>query len=169
MVINICNFIDDYLLVPKKYLADITPYSHVKCWQTDNGTNFTSELFQRLLVLNRIKYERSPPYSLHQNGTAEWSWQTLFSKAGCLIKSKPPKTVWVYTLMASVYIGNRCYNKNTRKTRYESFTDSKPNLNKMHIFVMYKIKRNWILVMKKAFLSDMINKVQITWFIFRKQ
>ena len=37
--------------------------------------------------------------------------------------------------MASVYIRNRCHNKNTRKTPYESFTGSKPNLNKMHICV----------------------------------
>ena len=35
--------------------------------------------------------------------------------------------------MASTYIKN-CYDKNTRKTPYESFISSKPNLNKMHIF-----------------------------------
>ena len=36
--------------------------------------------------------------------------------------------------MASVYIRNHCYNKNTRKTPNESFTGSTQNLNKMHIF-----------------------------------
>ena len=36
--------------------------------------------------------------------------------------------------MASVYIRNHCYTKNTRKTSYESFTSSKLNLNQMHIF-----------------------------------
>ena len=36
--------------------------------------------------------------------------------------------------MASVYIRNCCYNKNTRKSPYESFPGLKPNLNKMHIF-----------------------------------
>ena len=36
--------------------------------------------------------------------------------------------------MASVYIRNCCYNRNVRKTPYESFTGSKLNLNKMHIF-----------------------------------
>ena len=36
--------------------------------------------------------------------------------------------------MALAYIRNRCYYKNTRKTPYESFTGSKPNFNKMHIF-----------------------------------
>ena len=84
----VINFIDDYfghtmlyflkhksdiLLTTKKYLADITPYGHVKCLQTDDGMKFTSEHFQRLFVLDRIKHERSALYSLHQNGTAEWS------------------------------------------------------------------------------------------------
>ena len=118
-----------------KYLADITPY--VKCLQTDNGTEFTSEPFQWLLVLNRIKHEQSASYSLYQNRTAEWSWQTLFSIARCLLfKSKLPKNLWVDALMASAYIRNSCYNKTTRKTPYESFTGSKPNSNKMHIFGM---------------------------------
>ena len=35
--------------------------------------------------------------------------------------------------MASVYT-RKNINKNTRKTPYESFTSSKPNFNKMHIF-----------------------------------
>ena len=37
------------------------------------------------------------------------------------------------------------------------------------VFIMYKIKRNWILIVKKASLSAMINKVQLIRFIFRKQ
>ena len=36
--------------------------------------------------------------------------------------------------MTSAYIRNCCYNKNTRKTPRESFSGSKPNLNKIHIF-----------------------------------
>ena len=137
----VINFIDDYsgltvlyflkhksdtLLATKIYLADINLYSHVKCLWTDNRTEFTSEPFQWLLVLNRIKQEQSAPYSQHQNGTAEQLWQTFFSMVRCLlIESKLPQNLWVYTLMASAYI---------RKTPYESFTHSKPNINKMHIF-----------------------------------
>ena len=146
----ILNFIDDYsgltmlyfskqksdtLLTTMKYLTDIAPYGHKKCLWTDNRMEFTSEPFQRLLVLNRIKHEQSAPYSPHQNGTAERSWWTLFSNARCLlIESKLPQNLWVYALIVSMYIRNHCYNKNTRKTPYESFTGSKQNLNKMHIF-----------------------------------
>ena len=84
----VLNFIDNYsgltmlyffkhksdtLLATTKYLADITPYGHVKCLQTDNKMEFTSEPFQWLLILNRIKHDQSAPYSPHENRTAEWS------------------------------------------------------------------------------------------------
>ena len=80
-----------------------------------------------------------------------------------LIESKLPKKLWVYTLMVSAYIRNHCYNKNTRKTPHESFSSSKPNLNKMHTFafLIYKIKRNWNLIVKKVSLLAKINKVQL--------
>ena len=62
------NFIDDCflkhksdtLLATKKYLADITPYGHVKCLQMDNGTEFMSETIQKLLVDNHIKHQPEP-------------------------------------------------------------------------------------------------------------
>ena len=44
----------DTLLTTKKFLADITPYGHVKSLRADKGTDFTSETFQRLLFENRI-------------------------------------------------------------------------------------------------------------------
>ena len=79
--------------------------------RTDNGTEFTSETFQRLLVNNRIKRQKSAPYSSHQNGTVERSLRTKFSMARyLLIESKLPKNLCVYTLMASAYIRNRRYN-----------------------------------------------------------
>ena len=63
----------DILLITKKYQADITPYSHVKCLWMDNGTEFTSEAFQQLLVDNQIKHQKSVLYSPYQNGTIEHS------------------------------------------------------------------------------------------------
>ena len=64
----------DTLLTTMKSLADTAPYGHVECLWTDNGMELTSEPFQRLFVLNRIKHEQSAPYSPHQNGTTEQSW-----------------------------------------------------------------------------------------------
>ena len=53
------------LLATKKYLAGVAPYGYVKCLRTDNGTVFTSEPFQRLLVLNRTKHNQSACYFPH--------------------------------------------------------------------------------------------------------
>ena len=85
----VLNFIDDYsgltllyflmhksdtLFTTMKYQADIASYSHVEFLLTDNETEFTSEPFQQLLVLNRIKHKPSVPYSPRQNGSAERLW-----------------------------------------------------------------------------------------------
>ena len=113
----------DTLLATMKYLTDITPNGHVKCLRTDIGTDFASEPFQKILVLNKIKHEQKAPYSPHQNGTNERPWWTLFSTTSCLfIESKGDKNLWVYTLMNSVNIKNRCYYKNTRQTHMKVLT-----------------------------------------------
>ena len=66
--------------------------------------------------------------------------------------------------MASEHIRNHYYNKNTRKTTYESFTSSKSNFNEMHIFGMtyVQIKTKLDSPCEKASLSAMINKLQLT-------
>ena len=46
-------------LATTKYVADSAPYGYVNCLQTNNGTEFTSEPFQQLLVLKRIKHKQS--------------------------------------------------------------------------------------------------------------
>jgi DNA-dependent RNA polymerase auxiliary subunit epsilon len=143
-------FVDDYsgmimiyLLVSKsetlrateKFLADMSPHGKVKCIRSDNGTEFTSQGFQNLLIKHSIKHEKSAPYSPHQNGTVERNWRSLFDMARCLlIQSKLPKTLWTYALMTSAYIRNRCYNPRIKKTPFHAFTNHKPNINNMHIF-----------------------------------
>lgn len=61
----------------EQFLADIAPYGMVKRLRSNNGTKFTLNEFKSLCVRNRIK-QFTAPYSLHQNGTAERGWRTLF-------------------------------------------------------------------------------------------
>ena len=62
-------------------------------------------------------------------------WRSLFEMARCLLlESKLPKTLWTYTVMAAVYIRNRCFNKRLGKTPYEALVGKKPNLSSIHIF-----------------------------------
>ena len=85
----VLKFIDDYfdtLLATSKYLDNIAPYGHVKCLQTNNETEFNSEPFQWLFVLNRIKYEQTGLYSLNQ-GEPYFPWKDV-----SLLSQNCPKT-----------------------------------------------------------------------------
>jgi len=71
-----------------KFLADIAPFGSVKCIRSDQGTEYTSHAFQKLMIENKIRHDFSAPHSPHQNGTAKRSWRTLFDMARCLLIEK---------------------------------------------------------------------------------
>jgi transposase InsO family protein len=136
--INMIYFLkrkSDTVQATEKFIADSSPYGTIKRLRTDNGTEFTCANFKSLLIKNKIKHEKSAPYSAHQNGTVERVWRSIFDMARCLLlESNVPKTFWTYAVMTSVHIRNRCYNKRLGKTPYEAFTGRKPNVSNMHVF-----------------------------------
>lgn len=125
----------DTTLATEKFLADTAPYSSVKCIRSDNGTEYTSNVFQSLLRDRGIRHETSSPYSPHQNGTAERQWRTLFEMGRCLLLEKGlPKTLWLYAVQTSAHIRNRCYNDRNKNTPFFMLTGKKPDLSKMWVF-----------------------------------
>ena len=111
------------------------PHGDIKCVRSDQGTEFTSAVFESLLIKNKIQHQKSAPYSPHQNGTIERSWRTIFEMARCLLKQASlPKHMWPYAVMCSTYIRNRCYNHRIECTPFEIFTGSKPDISNMHAF-----------------------------------
>lgn len=107
----------DTVSATEKFLADSAPYGKVKCLRSNNGTEFTSESFQNLLLKHSIKHEKSASYSPHQNCTAERGWRSIFEMARCLlIHAALPKNLWSYAAMCAVYIRNRCYNDRLNDT-----------------------------------------------------
>ena len=125
----------DTIAATQRFLADIAPYGKLKRLRSDNGTEYTSESFESLMINNQIRHEFSSPYSPHQNGTAERSFRTLFDMARCLIiEANLPKTWWPHALQTSAYIRNRCFNHRLGITAYEAVTGKKPDLSSMHIF-----------------------------------
>ena len=125
----------DTLKATEKFLSDCSPYGSVKCIRSDNGTEFTSNAFESLLIKHCINHEKSAPYSPHQNGIIERAWRSTFEMARCmLLESKLPKYLWTYAVMSTVYIRNRCFNARLGKTPYEVFTGRRPNVSGMHIF-----------------------------------
>ena len=137
------GFIMVYLLKNKsgttqateKFLADISSFGRVKCFRTDNGTEFTSSDFSSLMTRNKIKHEFSTPYSPHQNGNTQRSWRPLFEMAKCLlIEAGLPKPLWPYALKMSACIRNRCFNSRTGSTPQETLIGEKPNFSDLHVF-----------------------------------
>ena len=120
----------------EKFLADTAPLDKVKCIRSDNGGEFFRQEVKPLLQENKIKHEKCAPYSPHQNGTAERVWLLgLFNMARhLLLEAKLPKILWTYAVMASAYIGNRCFNDRLGKTPYDALTGIKLNLNNMRVF-----------------------------------
>ena len=110
-------------------------HGSVKRLRTDNGGEFISEEFRKLITSNKIKHEFSAPNSAHQNGTAERSWRTLFEMARCMqLESGLPKNLWTYAVKAASYTRNRCYSRRTKKTPYEMLNSRKPDIRNMHSF-----------------------------------
>lgn len=140
----------DATCATEKFLADIAPYGKVRTLsfhediflsgdvkrvRSDNGGEFTSNKFSDLLVRNRIKHEKSAPYSPHQNGTAERSWRTLFEMArSLLLEEGLPKNLWTYAVMTATHVRNRCYSQRLKNTPYGAITGMKPDVTKMQIF-----------------------------------
>ena len=124
------------LLLCKNFLSDVSPYANVKCFRSDNGTEFINSDIRNLMLQNNMKHEFIAPYSPHQNGTAERAWRSIFEMTRCLlIDAGLPKSLWCSAANAAAYIRNRCYNNRTNVTAYVAFTSTKPNLSNMHFLV----------------------------------
>ena len=61
----------------EKYMADVGVFGSVKCIRSDNGGEFVNKEFEALLIRNKIKHERSAPYSPLQNGKVERGWRSI--------------------------------------------------------------------------------------------
>ena len=117
------------------FFQDVFPSGEIKRLRSDNGGEYISKESKELLDKHSIKHELSAPYSLHQNGTAEHNWRTLFEMGrGILIESGLPKFLWTYAIMAATYVRNRCYVQRIKATPYGLLTGVKPNIAKLHIF-----------------------------------
>lgn len=116
----------DTITATKRLLSVTPPYDIIKRIRSTNGTGFTWEEFRALLVHSHIK---------HQNGTTERQWKSLFNMIRYLVtRVILSKSLGTCTVMASVYIRNRCYNSRLNKTLCAAFTEQIPDLSNMHIF-----------------------------------
>eukprot|EP00794_Sanderia_malayensis_P017213 gene17213-18934_t len=119
----------------KKFLADTAPIGTVKELHSDNGSVYTSEAFQKVLLDNGIKQNSTKPYTPSQNGKSERNWRGLMETARCLrAKADISKSFWPYAVRHAQYLRNRSFQRRTNATAYELFTRIKPDMRSVHPF-----------------------------------
>jgi transposase InsO family protein len=119
----------------QQFIADVAPIGSVKELHSDNGGEYMSQSFQKTLLDNQIKHSTTTPHTPYQNGKSERSWRSILEMSRCLISdAQLAKTFWPYAVKHSQYVRNRSYQRRTKSTAYELFTNEKPDMSKIHRF-----------------------------------
>lgn len=108
-------------------LAEKQTGKYVKCFQSDNGLEFTGKDFDNLLKDRGITRRLTVPYNPEQNGVAERRNRTLLDMARCLLAQSglPPK-FWAEAVNTANYIRNRCPSKSLQGlTPYQPYGQEK--------------------------------------------
>ena len=80
----------------------------MKVLRTDNGGEYVSTEFERLLEIEGIRHERTIPKTPQQNGVAERHNRTLVEMVrSMLLDSKLPQKFWGEAISTAVYLCNR--------------------------------------------------------------
>ena len=146
----IINFIDEYSSMIfvyclrskdeasaalQRFIADVAPIGKVKELHSDNGGEYLGHSLQKVLLDNNIKHTTTTPYTPYQNGKSERSWRSLLEMSRCLISdAQLAKSYWPYAVKHSQYLRNRSYQRRTKSTAYELFTNLKPDMRKIYKF-----------------------------------
>lgn len=109
------TFIDDYskkvfcyFSSRKDQLVENFTEKRINTFRTDNGKEYMSDEFKKLLTSNGIKNELTCPYMAQQNGVAERYNRTIVEKARCMLQdSDLPKAYWGEAVNMAVYLINR--------------------------------------------------------------
>ena len=70
----------DAIIATEKFIA-MAPFGKTKRLRSDNGGEYTSKVFGKLMFENKIRHEFTAPYFPHQHGTTERSWKMLYNIA----------------------------------------------------------------------------------------
>ena len=108
----------------------------IKAIRTDNGTEYTSDQFEKFCTDFGIEHQLTVVYTPQQNGVCERKNMTVMEMSRCLLFEKSmPKRFWAEAVNTSVYLLNRLPTKAVkRKTPYEVWFREKPAVNHIKVF-----------------------------------
>lgn len=108
----------------------------VKCLQSDNGREYTSNEFNEFLKRKGIARRLTVPHNPEQNGTAERRNRTLNDMARCILKeSNLPNSFWAEAVNTANFIRNRLPTKSLNgRTPHEAWTGRAPDISNFRTF-----------------------------------
>jgi hypothetical protein len=117
----------------------------IRIFQSDNGGEYISKIFEDFLLREGIIHQRSPADTKEPNGFPERINQTLLIRVrAMLIDSRAPKYLWGEALLAATDIYNKTPHSSLKyKTPFEMKYKIKPNIDNIRIWgskAYYKIK-----------------------------
>ncbi|KAH0816960.1 hypothetical protein GEV33_005831 [Tenebrio molitor] len=115
-------------------LVEIQKGKKIKCFQSDNGAEYTGKEFNDYLKKRGITRRLTAPYNPEQNGTAERKNRTLLDSAKCLLQkeSNLRNSFWAEAVNTANY---RLPTKSLDgRTPYEVWTDKVPDISHFSVF-----------------------------------
>ncbi|XP_047258878.1 uncharacterized protein LOC124891115, partial [Capsicum annuum] len=105
----------------------------------DNGTEYTSDRFEKLCQNVGIEHQLTAPYTPQQNGVSERKNRTIMEKSRCLLYEKGlPKYLWVEAANTAAFLLNRLPTKAVDgKTPFEVKRDKLDKKAEPGVFIGY--------------------------------
>ena len=119
-----------------KALVENSSGRRVRGIRTDNGGEYTSNQFQKYLLSEGIRHERTVPKTPEQNGVAERMNRTLIETVRSMLASaRLPHRFWAEALSTAVYLRNRSPTRTLEDmTPFEAWTNKKPVVRHFRVF-----------------------------------
>ncbi|CAK1555486.1 unnamed protein product [Leptosia nina] len=118
-----------------KSMAENSQNKKIKILRTDNGCEYSNNVFEYFLKKEGIVHQKTNPYTPEQNGLSERSNRTIVERARCLLfEADLKKEFWAEAANTAVYLKNRSVTSGIEKTPYEMWTKRKPDLQHIRIF-----------------------------------
>ena len=119
-----------------KALVENQSGQKIKTLRSDNGGEFTSDIFKYFCISVGINRECSVPYNPQQNGIAERKNRSIVESARAMLHDQNLHySFWAEASNTVVYIQNHCPHSILENTTpKEAFTRVKPDLSHLRIF-----------------------------------
>lgn len=119
-----------------KTLVERQSGCYIKVLRSDQGGEFTSDLFENFCKEHGIIHQLTPAYTPQLNGVAERKNRTILDMARSMVKGKDlPREFWAEAVATAVYLLNRCPTKSVRNmTPEEAWSSFKPSVAHLRVF-----------------------------------